>query len=90
MPKFNRERRVVELLRRRIAPLTIRSWDTAGVLAATRPFAEALEHPARMHWDQYPPEVERWLQQIQARELEEAASHSLRSEGKEDHLDGVS
>jgi prophage antirepressor-like protein len=79
MPKFNRERRVVELLSRGIAPLTIRSWDTAGVLAASRAHAEAMEHPARMNWDQYPPEVERWLQQIRARELEEAASHSHRS-----------
>lgn len=79
MPKFNRERRVVELLKQGIAPLTIRSWDTAGVLAAGRAHGEAMEHPARMDWDDYPPDVQRWLDQIQVRQLEEASSYSAES-----------
>jgi hypothetical protein len=59
MPRFNRERRVVELLRGGRAVLIIRSWDTPGVLAAGRAFADALEHPAQMKWDSTPPSVDR-------------------------------
>ena len=55
MPKFNRERRIVELLKGGNAVLVIKSWDTPGVLAAGRAFADALEHPASMTWDA-PPE----------------------------------
>jgi hypothetical protein len=51
VPRFNRERRLIELLRKGHAVLLFRSWDTPGVLAAGRAHAEALEHPARMEWD---------------------------------------
>jgi len=51
MPKFNRERRVIELLASGSAVLLFRSWDTPGVLAATKAFTDALEHPAGMNWD---------------------------------------
>jgi len=51
MPKFNRERRVIELLRSGHAVLLIKTWDTPGVLVAGRAFADALEHPAAMRWD---------------------------------------
>jgi hypothetical protein len=56
VPKFNRERRIVELLRGGNAVLLIKSWDTPGVLAAGRAFADALEHPASMTWAAHPPE----------------------------------
>jgi hypothetical protein len=61
MPRFNRERRVIELLRGCRAVLLIRSWDTPGVLAAGRAFADALEHPAQMKWDATPPSVDGWI-----------------------------
>jgi hypothetical protein len=51
MPRFNRERRVIELLQGGRAVLLFKSWDTPGVLAAGRAFADALEHPASMTWD---------------------------------------
>jgi hypothetical protein len=60
MPRFNRERRVIEVLRSGRASLTIRTWDTAGVLAASRAFTEALELPAGIRWDSSPPDVDRW------------------------------
>jgi hypothetical protein len=70
MPRFNRERRVVELLRNGLAPLTIRSWDTPGVLAAGKAHGEALEHPARMEWDSHPPDIDRWKRLRQLKELD--------------------
>jgi hypothetical protein len=55
LPRFNRERRLIELLRKGHAVLLFRSWDTPGVLAAGRAHGEALEHPAGMRWDSPPP-----------------------------------
>jgi hypothetical protein len=54
VPKFNRERRIVGLLKGGNAVLVIKSWDTPGVLAAGRAFADAFEHPASMTWDAHP------------------------------------
>jgi hypothetical protein len=55
MSKFNRERRVIDVLRSGRAVLVLgNTWDSPGVLAANRPFADALEHPARMRWDADP------------------------------------
>jgi hypothetical protein len=67
VPRFNRERRIAELLRSSRAPLTIRSWDTPGVLAAGRAFAEALEFPPNMRWDTTPLNVEYWRAQLESR-----------------------
>jgi hypothetical protein len=60
VPRFNRERKIAELLRSGRAPLTIRSWDTPGVLAAGLSFAEALEFPPNKPWDSTPPDVTYW------------------------------
>ena len=51
MPAFNRERRLAELLRTGHAVLLIQTWDTPGVLAAGKAFAEALGLPALIEWD---------------------------------------
>jgi len=79
MPKFNRERHVVEVLRKGLAPLTIRSWDTPGVLAAGRAFANALEHPAGMVWDAKPPSVDAWKRLIQMSVMEGSAALGRRT-----------
>jgi len=57
MPKFNRERQLIGLLKAGHAVLLIKTWDTSGVLAAGRGFADALEHPARARWDPMPTSV---------------------------------
>ena len=69
MPKFNRERRVIEALRSGRAVLLIRVWDTPGVLAAGRAFADALEHPARTEWDSRPLTTGQLVARIRAAEL---------------------
>jgi hypothetical protein len=69
MPRFNRERRVIELLRGGRAVLLIRSWDTPGVLAAGRAFADAIEHPPRTQWDPIPVSVESLEARIVATQL---------------------
>jgi hypothetical protein len=51
VPRFNRENRVIAVLQSGRAVLLFKSWDTPGVLAAGRVFADALEHPAGMRWD---------------------------------------
>ena len=60
MPKFNREKLAIQLLREGRAVLLLDSWDTAGVRGAGRSFADALEHPSDMHWDRKPPCPDLW------------------------------
>jgi hypothetical protein len=51
VPRFNRESRVIAVLQSGRAVLLFKSWDTPGVLAAGRAFADALEQPAGTRWD---------------------------------------
>ena len=67
MPRFNRERRVIDLLKSGRAVLLFRSWDTPGVLPAGAMFAEALERPAMLHWDPRPPDPGHWRFLIESR-----------------------
>jgi hypothetical protein len=60
MPRFNREKLVIALLRKNKGVLIQRSWDTPGVIAAGNRVGEALEHPAAMRWDPHPPNPEIW------------------------------
>jgi hypothetical protein len=60
MPKFNREKLVVKLLRDGRAVLIQRSLDDPGVRGAGRRIGEALEHPFGMRWDPVPPDPRKW------------------------------
>jgi hypothetical protein len=55
MPKFNRERLVIEVLHEGRAVLIQWSLDNPGVMVAGRRIGEALEHPFGMSWDPNPP-----------------------------------
>jgi|1186.fasta_scaffold343132_1 hypothetical protein len=60
MPRFNREKLAILLLREGRAVLLLDSLDTAGVCGAGRRIGEALEHPSDMRWDSKPPNSALW------------------------------
>ena len=60
MPRFNREKLLLQVLNDGRAVLIQHSWDRPGVLGAGRKIGEALEHPADMRWDLTPPCPRLW------------------------------